>query len=400
MIDIEKPLNEKAGTGAASCTARAMTRRERLMATLRGETVDRPAFSFYEINGFDQSADDTDPFNIYSDPSWRPLLELASEKTDRIIRRDVPCVNGIANPMREIAEEITHIENGSRITVTTIQAGNRTLTSRTRRNADVDTVWTDEHLLKDTEDLMAFFNIPFPQFTATPDISDVLEAEKKLGDSGIIMIDTPDPLCCAAALFDMAAFTIIAMAEPVLFERLISRFAEFMIAKTKAIAEALPGRLWRIYGPEYASPPYLPPYLFKQYVCKYDTPMVQAIQKNGGYARIHSHGNLHDILDDIVSMNPAGLDPIEPPPQGDIELKYVREKYGKNMVLFGNLEASDIENLPTSQFAEKAMPALDEGTCGSGRGFVLMPSACPYGRKLPSLAAKNYEAIVEIAEKW
>jgi len=81
-----------------------------------------------------------------------------------------------------------------------------------------------------------------------------------------------------------------------------------------------------------------------------------------------------------------------------VELKYVREKYGDRLVLFGNLEACDIENLPTDQFAEKIKRALDEGTSGSGRGFVLMPSACPYGRKLPSLAMKNYEKMVEIVE--
>ena len=32
-----------------------MTRRERLMATLRGETVDRPPVSFYEINGMEDT---------------------------------------------------------------------------------------------------------------------------------------------------------------------------------------------------------------------------------------------------------------------------------------------------------------------------------------------------------
>ena len=36
-----------------------MTRRERLMATMRGEPVDRLAVSFYEINGLDE--DDNDP---------------------------------------------------------------------------------------------------------------------------------------------------------------------------------------------------------------------------------------------------------------------------------------------------------------------------------------------------
>lgn len=78
--------------------------------------------------------------------------------------------------------------------------------------------------------------------------------------------------------------------------------------------------------------------------------MIRAIQQHGGFARIHSHGHLKAILDDIVSTGCVGLDPIEPPPQGDVELRYVREKYGKDLVLFGNLEASEIENLPTDGF--------------------------------------------------
>ncbi len=47
------------------------------MATLRGESVDRPAVSFYEIGGWKPDPDDADPYNVYNAPSWRPLLELA-----------------------------------------------------------------------------------------------------------------------------------------------------------------------------------------------------------------------------------------------------------------------------------------------------------------------------------
>lgn len=168
--------------------------------------------------------------------------------------------------------------------------------------------------------------------------------------------------------------------------------------RTEAVARALPGRLWRICGPEYASPPYLPPRLFHDYVVPYDKPMVEAIQRYGGYARIHSHGRLKKILDHIVSLGCSGLDPIEPPPQGDVELSYVREKYGDRLVLFGNLEVSDIENLPTPQFEKKIVTAIREGTAGQGRGFVLMPSASPYGRVLSTSALANYRKMVEKIE--
>jgi uroporphyrinogen-III decarboxylase len=127
--------------------------------------------------------------------------------------------------------------------------------------------------------------------------------------------------------------------------------------------------------------------------------MIEAIHRHAGYARIHCHGNLKSILDDIAAMGADGLDPIEPPPQGDVELKYVRQRYGKDMVLFGNLEMSDVENLPTDKFAEKVKRAIAEGTSGSGRGFVLMPSACPYGRELSTLALRNYEKMIEVVEE-
>ena len=64
-----------------------MTRRQRLMAILRGEPVDRPAVSFYEIGGFNINPADPDRFNIYNDPSWQPLLALAEEQTDLIRMR-------------------------------------------------------------------------------------------------------------------------------------------------------------------------------------------------------------------------------------------------------------------------------------------------------------------------
>lgn len=373
-----------------------MTRRQRLLATLRGETVDRPAVSFYEINGLDENPDKHDAFNIYSDPSWLPLIELAREKTDRMVMRGFP----LSDPIHAMSVTESVTRGGSLLTTQRIQIGGRTLTTRQRRDPDVNTVWTEEHLLKDVDDLRAILEVPFTVPDEPLDVSHALQAEADLGDTGLVMIDTPDPLCLAASLFDMAEYTVLAMTESSLFHALLERFAEPLLVRTQAVADALPGRLWRIYGPEYASPPYLPPALFSEYVCRYVSPMIRVIQKSGGYARIHSHGNLKAILDATVAMGPDGLDPIEPPPQGDVTLSMVRERYGRDMVLFGNLEISDLENLPVALFKENVKRAIAEGTSGSGRGFVLMPSACPYGRKLSSLTMQNYETMIATLEAW
>ncbi|HPB32801.1 MAG TPA: uroporphyrinogen decarboxylase family protein [Candidatus Sumerlaeota bacterium] len=377
-----------------------MNRRDRLMATLRGEPVDRPAVSFYELNGLDENPNDPDPFNIYSHPSWRPLLDLTREKTDRIVMRPVAFRGGSPDPLAELTRDETIIRDGRRFTLHTVRIAGRELTGRTRQDPDANTTWTEEHLFKNTDDLEAFLQIPPQETPGIPDTSPILAAEAALGDTGIVMIDFPDPLCLAASLFDMAEYTIIALTEPELFHRLLNRFASELYLKTAAVAEALPGRLWRIYGPEYAAPPYLPPALFQEYVGEYVKPMIDIIHRYGGYARIHSHGRLEVILDHIAAMGADALDPIEPPPQGDVELAYVREEYGDRLVLFGNLEISDIETMPTDRFAERVTQSLKEGTTGSGRGFVLMPSACPYGRMLSPLAQANYEAIIAAVESF
>jgi len=377
-----------------------MNRRERLVRTMQGEPVDRPPVCFYEINGYDEQPEDSDSFNIFSDPSWKPLIELARDCSDRIVMRGILFHNTLPDPVDQIASVKTYYKDGSRHTIKTIQSGNYLLTERTRQDPDVNTVWTEEHLLKSVEDLETFLSLPAPSFSGIPDIAPVIKTEHDLGDTGIVMIDMPDPLCLAAGLFNMAEYTVIALMEQALFHKLLDRFAMTLWHQTEAIAKALPGRLWRIFGPEYASPPFLPPHLFKEYVVAYDTPMVEAIQRFGGFARLHCHGKIKSILDDIASTGCTGLDPLEPPPQGDVQLSFVRERVGKQMILFGNLEACDIERLPTSEFEKKIRTALEEGTAGEGRGFVLMPSACPYGRHLSSLALKNYEKMIEVVEKY
>ena len=375
-----------------------MTRRERMLRTLRGEPVDRPAVNFYEINGMTQNPDDPSPFNVYNDPSWRPVLELARGRTDRLVMTGTPARNRRPDPFGQLFETESGGDDTTRVTVRTARIGGRVLRARTRRNADMDTTWTEEHFLKDVADLDAYLSLPEPEIDVEPHLAALLDIEERLGDTGLAMISCGDPICAAAPLFDMADYMVIAMTEPARFHRLLERLARPIWALTEAAAQAAPGRLWRICGPEYASPPYLPPALFREYVVRYTEPMVKAIQRHGGYARIHSHGRLRDILDDIAGMGCDGLDPIEPPPQGDIHLREVRARHGQQMVLFGNLEASDLTNLPADDFAARIRQALAEGTAGSGRGFVLQPSACPCDRTITPRILRNYELMVELTE--
>jgi len=382
-----------------------MTRRERLMATLEGREVDRPPVSFYEIGGFSVSPDDPDPYNIYNSPSWQPLLKLAEEHTD-IIRMASPVraqshlswADSYTGVRKQFVDEKVWESGNSRFTRLIYKVGRKELTSLSRRDKEIDTVWITEPLLKNTDDVKLFLTLPDEIFEETISIDHLIEEETRLTDKGIIMVDTEDPVCAAASLFNLETFTIFAMTEQILCHKLLEKHSRYIHKRTEKVAKGFPGRLWRIYGPEYITEPFLPPSLFNEYVVRHTGPMVKMIKDHGGFARIHSHGCIKNILEYLVKMGADGIDPVEPPPHGDVELGYLRKKYGRQLVLFGNIEITDIENLPEKMFRKVVKKTIADGITGEGRGFVLMPTASPYGRNISELTLHNYHIMIEEVE--
>lgn len=376
-----------------------MTRKERLMATLRGEPVDRPAVNFYELDGYTQDENNQDIFNVFHHPSWKPLLELVREKTDRIVMCSVPFIHPVSELDKRTRVTTYYDGQGRRHEETEIQLKDCTLHKHTRRDAEIDTVWILEDLIKDEEELEVWLDLP-EEDIGVPDCRKALEAEKALGDSGIIMLETGDAVCALATLLGMENFMILAVTQQELFERAIKKLHLEIAERVKRTAGALPGRLWRIYGPEYACAPYLPPWMYKKYVAEYDRELVDIIHQNKGYARLHQHGRQKDVLEYTVSTGCDGIDPLEPMPQGDVSLLEVRKQYGKDLVLFGNLEISDIEQLSPREFEKVVEKTIADGTFGEGRGFVLMPTSCPLGRELADNTLNNYKKIVEVIERF
>jgi hypothetical protein len=384
-----------------------MTRRERLTATLNGEAVDRPAVNFYEIGGFLVDPDDPDEYNIYNSPSWRPLLDLAEKHTD-IIRLVSPVraqshlswdgSTNVGIRSRFVKEKVWE-ENNSRFTQQTFTIRGKELTSLSRRDKNLDTVWTVEYLLKTIDDIKLYLELPDEIFDEKIDVSHLAEEEKKLGDRGIVMVDTEDPVCAVAALFNLEDFSVFAYTEMELCHKLLEKHARYIHKRTAQVSREFPGRLWRIYGPEYVTEPLLPASLFEDYVVRYTGPMVRQIRDNGGIVRIHSHGKIKNVADYFIEMGADATDPIEPPPHGDVELKYMREKYGKQLVLFGNIEIADIEHMPSDRFRQLVRNTVADGTSGEGRGFVLTPTSAPYGRTISDLTLRNYEIMVEEVER-
>jgi hypothetical protein len=64
--------------------------------------------------------------------------------------------------------------------------------------------------------------------------------------------------------------------------------------------------IFRVCGPEYATPPYLPPEGYFNFVTRYLIEICKEIKAAGGIPRIHSHGKIGKIIDQFALLKLKG----------------------------------------------------------------------------------------------
>jgi len=84
------------------------------------------------------------------------------------------------------------------------------------------------------------------------------------------------------------------------------------------------------------------PALFDRYVAALDKPLIDLIHNAGSRVWVHCHGKMTPVLERFVNMGVDVLNPIEPPPMGDITLEQAFARVGRRMGLEGNIETHDV----------------------------------------------------------
>ena len=364
-----------------------MTSRERLLAVIKHQIPDRVPVSTYELVGWRKNSWEN------SQSSYGPLMDYIREKTDCLYMTDVDNIN-------EYVENHTHIkewkEGISTFMHTTLSTPKGDISKLDRFDENINTVWHLEPFIKNDDDIDRYLSIPaelLPVETENLKMQDTL-----LEDRGILLISIADPLCIAAELFHFGDFTMKAYTDRCIFTKLLDKLYEQQIFYLEDMLKKGAGPLFRIIGPEYATPPYLSPELFHEYVCKYDKKMIKMIHGYSQFARIHCHGRIREIPPHIMEMEADAVDPVEAPPSGDIELKEVKNLYGDKLCLMGNIQLRDLETLSSNEVRALVIKCMEDGK--SGGNFVIMPTASPINVPINPKTDRNYRSFIDTALEY
>ncbi len=188
------------------------------------------------------------------------------------------------------------------------------------------------------------------------------------------------------------------LTEPAAIKALADAWLERTRQRVNYLIDQGVGPIWHFNGVERACPPMMSPKQWDQWVVPYDGEIMRLIKSRDPNAIIdvHCHGKVGTLLKSFMEMGVDSTNPIEPPPQGDIELAAAREIVGDRMVLFGNIEFLDMETRTPDEIETIVRSAIEQS--GKKR-FVLFPSATPHERHTPKLLA-NARRYIEAGLKY
>ena len=370
-----------------------MTSRERLLHTLKEEKVDRIPISLYEFDGFYDRW-------IYNYSEYAKILEYAKDKTDKMYfwSPESKRPNLFYGEVDEKSIETKKWEKEKSIhTKTIIKTPKGEISSLTRQDEGVHTTWTIENLCKNEADAERILSLPYLPYR--PSIDSFFALDKKLGDAGIILGDIPDALCLTVEIFGFTKFLLMYMDNQKLIFKLMDFFRERLYNYLKYLLEKGAVTMYRICGPEYATPPYLHPEEFDKLVTPYDKELIKLLHRYQGFARLHSHGKIKRALKSFIEMEIDSTDPIEPPPDGDIELKEAREILGDKITLIGNIEERLLETGSKEEIDKSVRKAIEEGKTSNG-GFILCPTAMPLTTPLNKKVQENIIHYIDCGIKY
>ncbi len=372
------------------------TGRKRLLTALACGVPDRVPVNTYEIAGRDSR-------DWYArQPSYRKLLEAIRSRTDCITNWTPKASADMYGSSERFLASDHPVEMDVRIetdgkftrTIRTLHTPRGDLRSITQSRPDVFTTWQIEHWCKSLEDVDRALSVPYAP--AVYDASDHPRVLAELGEHGIIMSSLGDPAYIVADLMSFENYLLWVFEETEHFARAVDVVAERVMENLRRQLDCCVVDLYRIYGPEYMTPPYLPPEMFQRFMVPHLRRMTELVHERGSRVRVHCHGKVARVLDMIFETGCDGLDPCEPPPDGDIELGELKRRCAAHGVsVWGNIELKLLETGTPEEVRAEVRRVID--AAAEGGGFVLLPTASPIDGELSPRTEANYLAFIDAA---
>ncbi len=182
--------------------------------------------------------------------------------------------------------------------------------------------------------------------------------------------------------------------EPDKVEHILERFTIGIVKMASEMAAHKSVDAIKISSP-FAGMGFISPEFYKKFELPYLSQVVQAVKARGKFAYVHTCGHINDRLELMAEAGPDGLECLDPPPIGNVELENAFNRIGEKMFIKGNVDSVNTLLKGTEEVIVKdVVKRLNIGM--QNKGFILS-TACSIAPKVPK---ENVQILAKLAKEY
>lgn len=357
-----------------------------MTAAIDRAPVTAPPFATYNLHPFGGSPH-------ARDEGYRELLAQAVEQAGMLCKCGVAWSRPPTQPCSETVSE----RSGRNTVHTTVYHTPRGDLRSVVVKPDDQPPYQTEALVKTAEDVERYLALPWAP--GEPDPAPVRALLAELAGRGLAYVAYPDPFYSASRLFDFEDFTVRCLTEQALIRRLVDALMERCREEVRRLAAAVPtdGVLFYTAGPEIATPPMLSPEVFANFVVPYHRELVRILHDAGHRVALHCHGRVREVFDSAVACGFDAIEPLEPPPQGDITLPELIARADGRIALMGYVQDQEFHLAEPGHFSRVVDTIA--GWLGDRTGYVMTPTCTPFQHPPTATFVRNYSEWLTAAAR-
>ena len=223
-------------------------------------------------------------------------------------------------------------------------------------------------------------------------LSDVRKAVE-ISQGNLAVVGTViGPLTMATFLLGFAGALVKLVEDPGLVEEIFRISNEFFAVGVDAMIEAGVDTIAVAEDLGFRTGTFASPDLYRAHLFPYLQALVGRARVRNVPVFLHSDGNLNELLDDLVGLGINALHPIER--KANMDIGKIRERYGTEICLVGNISASDtLPYGPADRIEEEVKATI---RVAGREGAYILASDSDYHDGIPP---ENFIAMIGAARK-
>lgn len=220
-----------------------------------------------------------------------------------------------------------------------------------------------------------------------------LRIARRLSPHASVHTEIFSPFTHLLELFGYQEALMALLLNPETCHRLLETFTGHVTAQVQRHASCSPDAI--LISSAFAGAGFIGRDMYRDFVLPYEKRIVDSIHAHELPAYVHTCGAIGDRLDLMSETGVDGIDTLDPPPLGTVDLAEVKARYGDRFFLKGNLDAvNEMLFADDETFEQAVIERLRIGKQGSG---YILSSACSVA---PHVSPERLKTMVRLAEKY